>query len=149
MKKLLFFAVIISSIFVSCKKESVDTVSSDELSLRKKHKADTCTHVTPIVQLGKDPSSGIISGAIIITYNNPCTTYKALDVKVDRITKCGKRVAYVYNTMLARPGINELDADGYYLPDDTKGLEIEVKSYPTNVVQGKACDVASGSCKLK
>lgn len=143
MKKLLFSAVasLCMLSIVSCKKEAA-TASTNALTQQK---PAGCPEGSVRISLGTDPSTGNITGSIEMSWNNPFSTPKAVDITIDRIETGGNHVLFIHQ-LLGQPGSSTLNVDYLILPSNTIGLSYVINSYKTAEVKGHPCSVVTG-CK--
>jgi len=126
---------------VSCKKESISTPANTQAQ----QKPAGCPEGSVRISLAPDPSTGNITGSIEMSWNNPFSTAKAVDITIDRIETGGNHVLFIHQ-LLGQPGSSTLNVDYLILPSNTIGLSYIINSYKTAEVKGHPCSVVTG-CK--
>ncbi|MES2430983.1 MAG: hypothetical protein V4556_08600 [Bacteroidota bacterium] len=146
MNKFLFFGVSLFTIIstISCKKESFKQPIVDTQVQKKSTDARKCPEGSVLFELGVDPNTGNIGGAIEMSWSNEFNTFKAIDVSIYRIETGGNLVLFMHQ-ILGRPGTGILSADYIILPSSTIGLIYVINCYKTDMVKGNPCSTTSGS----
>ena len=144
MKKIFFSTAIISVVFfaASCKKEAIDqSLTTNNAQQRAAAAQKNCPEGSVFIGV----SSVSLTGFIEMSWNNPCSTFKAIDITINRIETGGNRVLFMHQ-LLGRPGTGTLSADLVQLPANTIGFSYTIDCYRFDEVKGNPCSTIMG-CK--
>lgn len=149
MKNILFSAAIVSVVFlaVSCKKVSVNNVEkiyAEQQKTTTQQKSNlapqnNCPEGSVVIRV----SSETLTGAIDMNWNNPYSTFKAINITIYRIETGGNQV-FLMHHMLGVPGSGTMVADLLPLPANTIGFSYTIDCYKFDEVKGSPCSTFTG-----